>query len=130
MNRIVRLFFVLSLSIASIACAEKDTKAPRVIETHPMNESTDVDPSLSEISVTFNEPMMDGNWSWAYTEKNEFPKIKGQPYYSENYTKNNLPVILEPGKQYIIWINSEKFKNFKDKAGNPALPFKFTFKTR
>jgi len=53
--------------------------------------------------------MMDGNWSWAYTNKNEFPKIKGQPYYTGNNTKNNLPVILEPNKEYIIWINSEKY---------------------
>ena len=130
MNRIMRLYFVLALSIVSVAYAENDTKAPRVIETYPINGSTDVDPSLNEISVTFNEQMMDGNWSWAYTEKNEFPTVKGQPYYTDNYTKNNLPVILEPNKEYTIWINSEKFKNFKDKAGNPALPFKFTFKTR
>jgi len=130
MKRIILLFLVLSLPIASIAYAEKDTKAPRVIETFPLNGSADVDPSLSEISVTFNEQMMDGNWSWAYTNKNEFPNIKGQPYYTGNNTKNNLPVILGPNKEYVIWINSEKFKNFKDIAGNPALPFKFTFKTR
>ncbi len=130
MSRIIQVFIVLSLFIASITYAESDIKAPRVIETFPLNGSTDIDPSLSEISVTFNEQMMDGNWSWAYTNKNEFPRIKGQPYYTRNNTKNNLPVILEANKEYIIWINSKKFKNFKDKAGNPALPFKFTFKTR
>ena len=130
MNRIIQIFFVLSLFIAALACGEKDTQAPRIVETFPVNGSTDVDPSLNEISATFNEPMMDGNGSWAYTNKNEFPRIKGQPYYTKSYTKNNLPVILEANKEYIIWINSEKFKNFKDKAGNPALPFKLTFKTR
>lgn len=130
MNRTIQLFIMLSLFIASIACAERDTTAPRVIETFPLNGSTDVDPSLNEISVTFNEQMTDGNWSWAYTKKEDFPRTKGQAYYTENYTKNNIPVILEPNKEYIIWVNSEKFKNFKDKSGNSALPFRFTFKTR
>ena len=37
---------------------------------------------------------------------------------------NVLVQIMEANKEYIIWINSEKFKNFKDKAGNSELPFK------
>jgi len=41
-----------------------------------------------------------------------------------------LPVKLEPNKEYVIWINTSNLKNFKDKSGNPALPFKFTFKTK
>jgi len=93
-------------------------------------ESKNVDPSLSEISVTFNEEMMDQSWSWAYEDKNKFPQITGQAYYSRNNTTNILPVKLEPNKEYVIWINTSNLKNFKDKSGNPALPFKFTFKTK
>ena len=127
-----KVLFVLmvALTIISVGCSEKDTKAPRVVDTFPPNGNQSVDPSINEISVTFNEEMMDQNWSWAYTNKNEFPKMKGQPYYTENYIKNVLPVILEPNKEYIIWLNSEKFKNFKDKNGNSLVPFKFTFKTK
>jgi hypothetical protein len=113
-----------------MACERKDSKAPRVINTFPLNESQSVDPALNEISVTFNEEMMDENWSWAYSDKSEFPQIVGQAYYTENNTKNVLPVRLESNKEYIIWINSEKHKNFKDKSGNSSVPFKFTFKTR
>ena len=127
-----KVLFVLMmvLTIISVGCSEKDTKAPRVVDTFPPNGNQGVDPSINEISVTFNEEMMDQNWSWAYTNKNEFPEMKGQPYYTENYIKNVLPVILEPNKEYIIWLNSEKFRNFKDKSGNPLVPFKFTFKTK
>jgi hypothetical protein len=130
MTRKVILILLITVLNISVTCAEKDNKAPHVISTFPLNESENVDPSIKEISVTFNEEMMDGNWSWAYEDKGKFPQIAGQAYYTENNTKNVLPVRLEPGKEYIIWINSANYKNFKDKSGNPAFPFKFTFKTR
>ena len=41
-----------------------------------------------------------------------------------------MPVKLEPNKEYEIWINSEKFKNFKDQAGNSSSPFRLVFKTK
>ncbi len=129
----VKLFYfsmILAIVIGCTSCTEKDSMAPIVIETFPSNGSTDIDPSISELSVTFNEEMQDGNWSWAYTNKNQFPEMTGQPYFSEKFTKNILPVKLEPNKEYEIWINSEKFKNFKDKAGNPAIPYKWVFKTK
>ena len=113
-----------------VACGGKDSGAPGVVSTFPLNGSQGVDPSLTEISVTFNEEMMDQSWSWAYADKNKFPNINGQAYYTENGTTNILPVRLEPDKEYVIWINTSKHKNFKDKSGNSAVPFKFTFKTR
>ncbi len=67
--------------------------------------------------------MLDKTWSWCYKDKDKFPQTTGQPYYTENSTKNVLPVRLVPNKEYIIWINTESFKNFKDKAGNPAEPY-------
>ena len=122
--------FTLILIIIGIACAQQDTKPPRVVSTFPKNGSQDVDPSIKEISVTFNEGMMDGNWSWAYDDQNKFPQIVGQAYYTDNNTKNILPVKLEPNKEYVIWINSTSYQNFKNKKGTPAVPFRFTFKTR
>ena len=71
-----RLFCFLTLVLVvsiCVSCTETDSKAPNVIETFPVTGSTDVDPSTSEISVTFDEPMKDGNWSWAYTNKDQFP---------------------------------------------------------
>ncbi|MDY6989728.1 MAG: Ig-like domain-containing protein [Thermodesulfobacteriota bacterium] len=124
------LVFLLMVTNVVVAGGEQDSRPPRVVSTFPQNGSIDVDPSLNEISVTFNEAMRDGNWSWVYEDKNTFPQIVGQAYYNEDMTKNVLPVKLEPNKEYVIWINSQKFNNFKDKSGNPAFPFKFTFKTR
>ncbi len=127
-----RLYFLVVVIIFSIciSCTESDSKAPNVIETFPISGSIDVDPTITEISVTFDEPMTDGNWSWAYTTKNKFPEMTGQPYYQPGLIKNVLPVRLEPNKEYEIWINSEQFKNFKDQSGNSSIPFRFVFKTK
>ena len=130
MNRKALLIVMTSLLTLTVGCGEADTQAPRVVSTIPENESVNVDPSLTEISVKFNEEMMDGNWSWAYSDKSEFPQIIGQVYYTDNNTRNVLPVKLESNKNYVIWINSPKHRNFKDKNGNSAYPFKFTFTTK
>lgn len=130
MQKIIFLGLVLMVYFFVIGCAEQDKQAPNVVSTTPANGSTDVDPSLNEITVTFDEPMKDGNWSWAYTTQAKFPEMTGQPAYTNNYTINILPVKLQPNKEYEIWINSQKFKNFKDKAGNPSAPYRLVFKTK
>jgi RNA polymerase sigma-70 factor (ECF subfamily) len=130
MKKRALLVFLLMATHIAVACAEQGNRPPRVVSTSPQNRSMDVDPSLKEISVTFNEEMQDGNWSWVYEDKNTFPQIVGQAYYTEDMKTNVLPVKLEPNKEYVIWINSEKFTNFKNKSGNSAFPFKFTFKTK
>jgi len=130
MRQLYYSFLASVMALTLLSCTESDTKAPSVIATFPFNGSMDVDPSINEISVTFDEAMTDGNWSWAYTTQNQFPDMRGQPRYTDNFTKNILPVKLEPNKEYEIWINSQKFQNFMDKAGNSSAPYKLVFKTR
>ena len=130
MKRIYRILMVLAITTIFVSCTESDSVAPNVIETFPVTGSTDVDPSITEISVTFDEPMMDGTWSWAYSNKNMFPEMNGQPYYQPGLTKNVLPVKLESNKEYEVWINTGQFRNFKDQSGNSAIPFRLVFKTR
>ena len=130
MNRTYFFVIIFTFTFTLVSCTKSDSTPPTVIDTFPVTGSTDVDPTLKEISVTFSEPMMDGSWSWAYTKKELFPEMSGQPYYKPGLTKNVLPVKLEPNKEYEIWINSQKFKNFKDQAGNAATPFRLVFKTK
>jgi hypothetical protein len=121
---------VVFLSLLLPLSGARDKLHPKVIFTSPRNEAQNVDPSMKEISVTFNERMMDKSWSWCYEERDRFPQVTGQPYYTENNMKNVLPVTLKPNTEYVIWINTVNFKNFRDEAGNPAEPYRFTFKTR
>jgi RNA polymerase sigma-70 factor (ECF subfamily) len=41
-----------------------------------------------------------------------------------------LPVKLQPGKTYAVWVNSQKFRNFRDAKGQPAVPYLLVFKTK
>lgn len=133
----IRKYLVLGLAVFGILLwlplsegTEDDKVPPKIIVTNPGNGSADVDPSLTTITVTFSKPMLDKSWSWSYEDKGSFPQTAGQPYYADNGKTCVLPVKLEPNKRYVIWINTAKFKNFKDKGGNPVEPYKLTFTTR
>ena len=105
------------------------TAPPVVVRTVPEAGSDGVDPRLSEIKVTFSKDMLDGSWSWATFGKENFPKVAGKPKYLDDKRTSVLPVKLEPGKTYALWLNSEKFGNFKDADGRPAVPYLLVFRT-
>jgi hypothetical protein len=100
-----------------------------VVKTVPAAGSTGVDPGLAEIAVTFSKPMQDGSWSWSTWGDENFPELTGKPRYQGDGRTCVVAVKLKPGKFYALWLNSEKFRNFKDRAGNPAVPYLLTFQT-
>ena len=130
-------FLVLSLALVALFFstpltrgADPSGNVPKVIATNPKSGDAGVDPSLSKITVTFNKPMLDKSWSWSYEDKDSFPATAGQPSYTNDGKTCVLPVKLEPGKRYVIWINTAKFKNFKDRSGIPVEPYRLEFATR
>lgn len=114
--------------IAERPAGDTDAAAPVVVETTPRNGDTNVDPALSEIRVTYNKEMMDLSWSWCHA-----PGLfaeSGPPHYEADRKTCVLPVKLEPGKPYTLWLNSETFGNFKDAGGRSAVPYSLQFATR
>jgi hypothetical protein len=107
-----------------------ENSPPVVVKTIPAAGSEDVDSKLAEIKVTFSKEMQDGSWSWVQLSDASFPKIDGKPSYEKNQRTCVLPVKLEADKTYAIWINTEKFENFKDKQGQAAVPYLLVFKTK
>ena len=103
---------------------------PVIVKTVPEAGAGDVDPKLTEVKVTFSKDMQDGTWSWSTLSKESFPKVTGKPKYLPDRRTCVLPVTLEAGKTYAIWVNNEKFTNFKDADGNSAVPYLLVFKTR
>jgi len=101
-----------------------------VVKTVPEAGSGDVDPKLAEIRVTFSKDMEDGSWSWVTLSKESFPTVDGKSKYLADKRTCLLPVKLEPGKTYAIWVNSEKFGNFKDAGRQSAVPYLLVFKTK
>lgn len=104
---------------------------PSVIKTIPQAGDKNVDPDLKEISVTFSKDMQTENmWSWCKQSSETFPKIDPKKiHYLKDKRTCVLPVKLEPGKTYIIWINSQRFRAFQDTRKNPAVPYLLVFQT-
>jgi len=129
-----KLFLSLLLtSVISIAVAEEitlDKARPVVIKSVPESGSAAVDPSITEIRVTFSKEMQPGGWSWGMIDKETYPGTSEAPKYLDDKRTCVLPVKLQPGKTYAVWINTEKLQNFKDVKGQIALPYLLVFKTR
>jgi RNA polymerase sigma-70 factor (ECF subfamily) len=108
-----------------------ENSPPVVVKTVPTAGSEDVDPSITEIKVTFSKDMTDESWSWVQVSDATFPKVEGKISFDKNLRTCVLPVKLEANKTYALWINyPEKFENFKDKAGQAAVPYMLVFKTK
>jgi hypothetical protein len=123
---------VLASQSAGVSIASQitlETAPPVVVRTVPVAGSVDVDPALSEIRVTYSKAMHDGSWSWSTWGENNFPENTGTPRYLADGRTCVLPVKLQPDKFYAIWLNSDKFKNFKDAGQRPAVPYLLTFFT-
>ena len=108
-----------------------ESAPPVVVKTVPEAGASDVDPTLTEIKATFSKEMADGKWSFVQLSDGSFPKAAGDVRYEKDKRTCVLPVKLEPGKTYALWINvAGKFENFKDADGRPAVPYLLVFKTR
>jgi RNA polymerase sigma-70 factor (ECF subfamily) len=106
---------------------------PSVVKTVPQAGDTSVDPSLKDIRVTFSKDMMtDRMWSFCQISDSTFPKRpegKEISYLADKRTCV-MPVSLEPGKTYVIWINRGQFNSFRDTTRRPAIPYLLVFQTR
>jgi hypothetical protein len=135
--RQIGMLFLSIILIAGVGIAADQTRItvksmpPSVVKTVPQAGDMAVDPSLKEVSVTFSKDMMTKEmWSWCYQSPETFPEIdKAKIRYLKDKRTCVLPVRLEPGKTYVIWINTQKFNYFKDTEHNSAVPYLLVFQT-
>src|SRR5205814_9204312 len=136
MKQKITYLIMLSLiwaALVSEARAEDitlDTARPVVVKSSPEAGADGVDPNTTQISVTFSKNMQGGSWSWGVLRKETYPGTAETPKYLEDKRTCVLPVKLQPGRTYAVWINSEKFYEFKDTKGQPAVPYLLVFRTR
>jgi RNA polymerase sigma-70 factor (ECF subfamily) len=102
---------------------------PVVIKTVPESGASEISPGETEIRVTFSKPMRDGSWSWSTAWQDSTPEFVGSPSYDTDGKTCVARVKLEAGKTYGFWLNSQKFQNFKDQQGRPAVPYLLVFQT-
>ncbi|MEI9961731.1 MAG: protein kinase [Limisphaerales bacterium] len=122
------------LSAASVAQSNESQiladQPPVIVETFPISGTRDVEPGEMEIRVRFNKEMTDNSWSWSSAWDNSTPEFIGQPHYEADGKTCVAKVKLEPNKTYAFWLNSENFHNFKDAAGQAAVPYLLIFQTK
>jgi beta-lactamase regulating signal transducer with metallopeptidase domain len=107
-------------SADNTAASRPKTNWPTTVSTTPKIGATDVDPSLKEISVTFDRDMDVTGYSW--TGGGEFyPEMPdgATPVWIDKRTCV-LPVRLKKGAFYRVGINSTSYQNFKSALGVPA----------
>jgi beta-lactamase regulating signal transducer with metallopeptidase domain len=104
-------------------------RPPDIVATSPAVGATDVDPSLKEITVTFDQDM-GGGMSWTGGGA-EYPPIReGQKPEWRDKRTCVLPVKLQAGHLYRVGINSQSYRNFRSAAGVPAIPTAIYFTTQ
>ena len=102
---------------------------PVIVKTVPESGDKNVPPGVVDIKVTFSKEMTDGSWSWSTAWQGSAPEAIGKPKYEADRKTCVLKVKLEPNKTYGYWLNSERFKNFKDAQGHPSVPYLLVFHT-
>ncbi|MEO2014075.1 MAG: M56 family metallopeptidase [Fuerstiella sp.] len=105
------------------------TPYPEIVETQPAAGSTNVDPALKELRVTFDRDMGEG-MSWT-GGGDAFPKIPdgGKPEWSQDGRTCTIPVSLQADHKYTPGLNSLSHNNFQSKWGVPIKPVVYTFRT-
>jgi len=107
----------------------KPAPAPQIVATTPAVGAVDVDPAVTEITVTFDRDM-GGGMSWTGGGA-DFPRgPEGQRAFWRDPRTCVLPVKLEVGHYYRVGINSKSYRNFASKGGAPAAPAAIYFATQ
>ena len=102
---------------------------PRVVALDPPDGALDVDPATALLRATFDRDM-EPSWSWVTEGGDSFPQMTGPARFEADRRTAALPVRLEPGHTYVVWLNSERYRLFRDLTGTPARPLRWSFTTR
>jgi len=122
---------VAAVALAQTAKPSVKNMPPSVVKTVPAAGSTDVDPELKELTFTFSKPMIDGNWSVCQTSNETFPGSgEGKMHYLPDKRTCVMPVKLQPGKTYVLWLNRGQYQAFRDTQGNSSVPYLLVFETK
>jgi hypothetical protein len=125
---------VLLISSLSQAAEEYSVRTlpAVVVSTMPQAGDVKVDPSITEIRVTYSKRMLDQSWSWGQMSDDTYPETTGKPRYLADGKTCVLPVKLESGRTYVLQLNAlnGKFANFKDRQKQPAVPYLLVFETK
>jgi len=100
---------------------------PTVVRAEPDNGEVGVDPATDRIRVVFDQPMRADGYSIVGGGPS-LPDITGDIRWVGDRSVV-IPVKLRPDHEYRLSINSDRFKNFRNRAGEAAVPYPIVFTT-
>lgn len=109
--------------------ADSSERPPLVVSTSPAVGATEVDPAITEITVTFDRDMQDG-MSWTGGGPEYPPSPEGAKAYWKDKRTCILPAVLQAGRLYRVGINSMSYHGFRSASGVPATPTAIYFTTQ
>jgi Peptidase family S41 len=125
MNRSLATLLSLLIALTLPALAAP----PKVVKASPDNNQPDVDPTLSELRIVFDQPMNPGGRSIVNSSRGLLPEFIDKPQW-ENDRTFVWKMKLQPNTGYWLSVNSSRFTNFRGKSGEPAEPYPIAFRTR
>jgi len=123
------LWVAIAAGFVGFDAAGQNAGAPRIVATSPLVGAKDVDPVITEITVTFDRDMA-GGFSWTGGGPEFPPSREDKKVQWREKRTCFLPVKLEAGHYYRVGINSKSHRNFRSAAGVPASPSAIYFTTR
>ena len=123
------IFLTMPGAVMQSTAAAAPGAAPKIVKTSPQIGETDVDPELTEITVTFDQDMSEG-MSWTGPKTETPPTQPGKEASWRDKHTCVLPVKLSQGKYYRVGINAPSFQNFQSVSGISVEPTAIYFTTK
>jgi tetratricopeptide (TPR) repeat protein len=120
------IIIIISTFIVFIQIQSQEITRPKIIKTIPEYGDCDVDTSLREVLVVFDQEM---NTGMSVVDSRHMPEITSRPQWIDSKTFS-IPVKLEQDRLYNLQFNNARFKNFRNINGNALLPTELIFKTK
>lgn len=109
--------------------AAMDAQSANVVKIEPFaNHAQDVDPSIKEITISFDKPLATNAYSISMGEgaREHYP-ISGAPAFDEGGSRIKVPVRLKPGQTYTFVLTPNAFAT---PDGYPLVSYTVEFKTK
>jgi DNA-binding CsgD family transcriptional regulator len=102
---------------------------PKVISTSPASGAV-IAPGRFLLSVTFDQRMQPGSYSYTRTSPETYPDCAAEPILSADGRTYTLQCAAVAGRQYEIWFNRPPYMNFRGANGQSSEPHRLVFRTR
>ncbi len=113
-------------TLVATAREERRRHGPQILSLSPQDGDTATDPSVGILEVRFDRAMASHLSLYG-----EMPKITGKPSWDEVRTTLRIPVLLTPGRKYVMSLNKEDVEGgFQSESGERLVPRTWTFQVK